>query len=385
MVTPAGRGYRARTRFRDLDGVTREVERSGATKGAARNALTGYLTERTTPAADAITAESLVRDVAAVWFAERCEGKRAIAENTRRRYREVIKDHVGPAVGSLRVREANVTRLDRFIKTVAADVGAPTAKLCATILRGVMGLAVRHGAAASNPMREVATVHVDHKEPRAMTFEEVTRAREAAARYSAGLPVVEGRKVHRGGSRATDLLEIVDVMLATGARIGEVLAIRWADVDLESGVLTVAGTVVASDTPAATPIRQPVTKGRKTLAYLLPAFGIEAIMRQRVAMTAANAEDLVFPSLAGTVRDPGNVRKTLHRVLGQVGLEWVTPHTFRKTVATVIEREADLPTATAQMGHSSEDVTRRHYVERAALGPDTRAITSKFVPASSND
>ncbi|MCY4726739.1 tyrosine-type recombinase/integrase [Nocardioides sp. STR2] len=366
--------------------MTREVERTGKTKGAARNALTTYLTERTTPAADAITGESLVRDVAAVWLAERSTGARPLSITTRRRYREVIHDHIAPAVGSLRVREATVTRLDRFVKNVTADVGPATAKLCTSILSGVMGLAVRHGAAATNPVRDIAKVHVDSKPVRAMTFEQVSTARSAVAAYVAGEPIIPGERVLRGRSRADDLLDIVDVMLATGIRIGEVLAIRWSDVDLEAGTVTVCGTIIRDDTVTPSRMaRQPFTKGKKEQTYLLPAFGVEAFMRRRVAMTHGNVEDLVFPSQAGTVREPGNVRTTLGRILDKVDLGWVRPHTFRKTVATVIEREADLRTASAQLGHGSEAVTRRHYVERATVGPDTRHITARFVPASSND
>lgn len=50
----------------------------------------------------------------------------------------------------------------------------------------------------------------------------------------------------RGPKRAPDLLDVVDVLLATGARIGEVLAIRWQDIDLSSERprLTITGTVV---------------------------------------------------------------------------------------------------------------------------------------------
>jgi integrase len=361
--------------------VTRQVERTGRTRGAARDALTSYLVERTTPSVDAITGESLVRDVAAVWMEERTD----LVDNTRRRYRELLADHIGPAVGSLRVREATVTRLDRFLKNVTADTGAPTAKLCLSVLSGVMGLAVRHGAAATNPLRDVAPVVVESKEVRAMTFEEVTTVRAAVSAYVEGRPIVPDEVVRKGRSRAVDLLDIVDVMLATGVRIGEVLAIRWCDVDLEAGTVTVCGTVILSDTKPAKYVRQPFTKGKKPQTYLLPGFGIEALMRRRVAMTHANTEDLVFPSQAGTVRDPGNVRATYKRVFGKVGLDWVTPHTFRKTVATVVEREADLRTASQQMNHGSEVVTKRHYVARPTMGPDTRHITSRFVPQSSNE
>lgn len=377
-------GYRARVWFRDFDGVTRRVERTGPTKGAARASLTSYLIDRTTPAHDAITGETLLRHVAAVWLSERDD----LADNTRRRYREVLADHIEPSVGNLRMNEATVTRLDRFIKTMSENVGPASAKLALSILSGVMGLAVRHGAIRANPIRDVAPVAVESKTVRAMTLDEVVVARTAVGAYVAGTPIVEGQVVRRGRSRADDLLDIVDVMLGTGVRIGEALAIRWEDVDLETGVVTISGTIISGDTKPATLIRQPFRKGRKgkqPVAYKVPPFTLAALTRRRVDMTHANTGDLVFPSQAGTIRDPGNVRKTLNGILEQVGLAWVTPHTFRKTVATLIDAELGARAAADQLDHGNEAVTRKHYIDRPALRPDTTAITARFAPVPSNE
>lgn len=91
----------------------------------------------------------------------------------------------------------------------------------------------------------------------------------------------------------------------------------------------------------------------------VPRFHAGPKSTQRERQKVANAEDLVCPSQAGTVRDPGNLRKTLDRVLARVGLDWVKPHTFRKTVGTVIAREADLATAAAQRAVGAGCAVRR--------------------------
>ena len=57
----------------------------------------------------------------------------------------------------------------------------------------------------------------------------------------------------------------------------------------------------------------------------------------------------------------------------------MTSHTFRKTVATVITREFDALTASAQLGHSSSAVTEKHYIQRTHRGPDARALLSGLV------
>src|SRR4029453_12999389 len=68
---PYGTGYRARTRYRDYDGVTRRVERHGRTKGAAERALRMALRDRVHVGAGAeITPDTKIAGLAETWFAE---------------------------------------------------------------------------------------------------------------------------------------------------------------------------------------------------------------------------------------------------------------------------------------------------------------------------
>ncbi|WP_435827018.1 tyrosine-type recombinase/integrase [Micrococcus luteus] len=70
---------------------------------------------------------------------------------------------------------------------------------------------------------------------------------------------------------------------------------------------------------------------------------------------------MVFPSSTGTLRDPSNYRKQWRTAREAIGFEWVTPHTFRKTVATRLADAEGLAAASAYLGHSGEAVTRTHY------------------------
>lgn len=375
-VEPIAGGFRARARFRDYDGRTRDIERTGKTKGAARSALTAALTERTAPAADEITGQSRLQLVAEVWMAEKWPD---LAENSRKRYRDALEDHILPALGALTVSECSVTRLDRFLKATAAGTGAPSAKVCRSVLSGVLGLAVRHGAAGTNPVRDVAGITVTPKEARALTVEEIRAARAAVRSWQLGEPLKEGAP-RRGRPPTQDLLDVLDLLLATGARIGEVLALRWEDVELEAGAVTIAGTIVSTDEKPSRLIRQAHPKSSTSRRRLsLPPFAVDALMRRRLAVTVANVHDVVFPSTEGTLRDPGSIRKQLGKVLAPAGLGWVTPHVFRRTVATVIDAAEDLRTAADQLGHAGTDVTRRHYVAKTHQGPDARAILEMLV------
>lgn len=89
---------------------------------------------------------------------------------------------------------------------------------------------------------------------------------------------------------------------------------------------------------------------------------------------ATGNPDAIFNSRCGTWLSPHNVRRQWREARKAAGLEWVTPHTFRKTVATQLDREADTKTAAAQLGHSSEEITSTYYIEKANQALDVSDV-----------
>lgn len=374
-VVTTTRGWTARARVRDFDGRTRQVARSGRTKGSARTALLDALAERTTPDTAELTPSTRLDVLMTKWLEDTGPDK---STNTRKRYREVIALHLSPGMGSLTIAETTVPAVDRYLRAVAEHTGQATAKHCRSVLSGAMSMAVQHGAARTNPVTQTKPVRAQKVEPRALTEAEVATVREAVRDWQNGLRP-DGTK-RQGRPPTQDLLNLVDIMLGTGARIGEILAVRWSEVDLTAGTMHITGTVIRTDAKPAVIERQSHPKNSTSRRRLfLPRFAVDALMLQSVEAPAANVGDLVFPSVAGTVRDPASVRKQLTKVLAPVGLGWVTPHTFRKTVATALERGADLSTAASQLGHSGTDTTRRHYVEQTHAGPDAREVLTSLL------
>lgn len=373
-VTPGV--WRAMARFRDFDGITRKVEaRAAATSkadrgGKAERLLITALTDRAMPAGEDITGDMRITKLAVIWWAEFEDIGRAL--NTRRRYKDIMDNYVCPGVGGLRIREANVSTLDRFLKTMRTKHGNATAKLCKTVLSGMLGLAARHGALDGNPLRDVATIPTNHKEVRALTLSEVGALR-------AGLRQWEKNKTQAGRYPTVDMLDVVDTMLATGARIGEALAIRWKDIDLKSErpTVTVNGTIVYMPGQGLT-IQEHPKSAHSRQRYFLPAFAVEMLLRRQIGQLEANPWDVVFPSAVGSLRDPNNFRKQWRSARDDLGFQWVTPHTFRKTVGTLLEASSGMASASAQLGHSSENVTRKHYVQKTHEAPDNTVLLEAF-------
>jgi integrase len=87
---------------------------------------------------------------------------------------------------------------------------------------------------------------------------------------------------------------------------------------------------------------------------------------------------LLFCSRNGTPLTPNNVRRQLRRVLDLAGLERVSPHKFRRTVATEIDKAADEKLAAELLGHTDTRITIKHYLSRDnAVDPATAAILDR--------
>lgn len=362
--------WRAMARFRDFDGRTRKVEARAGTGAKAERALILAMTDRAMPAGEDITADTRISRVAVTWWAEFLDQDRAL--NTRRRYEDIKDNYVVPGVGGLRIREATVSTLDRFLKTMRTKHGNATAKLCKTVLSGMLCLAARHGALDGNPLRDVATIPTNPHEVRALTLPEVVALR-------AGLQQWEAAKTQGGRYPTVDMLDVIDVTLATGCRIGEAMAIRWPDIDLASDkpTLTVNGTIVYEKGKGLIIQDHPKSKNSRQ-TYFLPPFAVEMLLRRQVSQLMGNPHDVVFPSAVGTLRDPNNFRKQWRTTRDELGFQWVTPHTFRKTVGTLLAASEGMAVASAQLGHSNESVTSKHYVQKAHQAPDMTAALQAF-------
>ena len=365
---PDGR-WRARARFRDFTGKTRQREAYGPSGAKAERTLLDALRAEAGTAGDTITGKTTVAALSKLWLTDP-DLTETCTEQTIERYTSSLEHHVLPALGEYQLMEVTVSRVDRFLRTLAASTPG-LAKTARTVLTGMFKLAVRHDAVRANPVRDVRLPSKGKQPVQALTVDEVGALREGLRKWQDGTG-------YRGPRRGTDVLDVVDVMLGTGLRISEVLALRWDDVDLgEHPTLTVSGTLVYLKAKGLR--RQPHAKTASGFRVLtLPAFAVEVLLRRRVESfpTETNA---VFPSGAGTWKWPNNYRRTLREALKTIeGQGGISPHVFRKSVATLIDAEATLEAAAAVLGHSGTSVTSKHYVAKAAAAPDMSAILDRF-------
>ncbi|MDR0284376.1 MAG: site-specific integrase [Propionibacteriaceae bacterium] len=364
--------YKARCRYRDWDGVSRQVQATASSRTAAERILKAKLVDRNLcqPTTGMLTADATFAQLVEYWLAD-IDLEDRLARQTRDRYAYHMRLLVLPVFGNLTLREIGVARCDLFVKQLAKK-SYNRARQAKAIMRSAFGLAVRHEIIPRNPMDGIARLHKPAHEPTALTPTEVNAIRLAVRFWETGI-------IPTGPRPDGQLSAIIEVMLGTSARIGEALALRRRDINFTGPVpsISIQGTIV---TPRGEqPYRQdhPKTaKSRRTVA--VPSFTADAIRLRLAGMDDTSPEALVFASRNGTPLTMNNVRRQLRHVLALSGIEGVTPHMFRRTVATTINQAADIDLAAELLGHVDPRITIQHYIQRNQMvNPATAAILER--------
>jgi integrase len=186
----------------------------------------------------------------------------------------------------------------------------------------------------------------------------ITR-QELADRY--GLPV---KTPAQWASRGTGpRYAPITLLIATGLARCELLGLRWQDYNGETGLPTVTGKVIRVNGEGIFRLDETKsTAGRRTIP--LPQFAI-AMLRRRRELPYLGEQAVIFPSTAGTLRDPNNFAKEWRTAREQLGVPGATTHIFRKTLATLIDDEGlSARIGTDHLGHSQVSTTQDRYMSR---------------------
>lgn len=377
VVESAAGTFQATCRYRDMDGVTRRVTATGRTKRAANDALGAKIAVRNRGHDDDLTTASRIQDLAKVWLAQHEASPGALEQ-----YAGTIERHITPKIGSLRVRELTPGRADKFLQLVGTKhagthtkangepvlIGGPSAAVTArAVLTQMMSMAVRYELCDVNPVREARTPKTSRKPVRALTPEMLQQLLAHVKEWAAGGTY--------GPPRDQSVLDMIEVLIGTGVRPGEVLALRWSDGVILSDEPYIEITGTAKRTKALGLHRQDNPKSESSERQLrIPDFVVSVLRRRRLR---ANGNDYVFPNRDGELREPANLNRLWRDVRGEEWA-WVTPKSFRAAVATVIDRESDSTHAASQLGHSNDAVTRKHYIEHNKMATDNRVILERF-------
>lgn len=230
--------------------------------------------------------------------------RRATTQGT---YSTLLKTCVRPYLGGLPLAEVRASDIEAWLLELdRKGLSASTRRQALTVLRSCLDAAVRDGLLASNPTTVVTRPVVRREEAHHYTPEQV----------AALLKQAEG---HR-------LRPMLLVLLGTGLRRGEALALQWENVDLTRGELRVRGTLVR--TGAGLVIHPPKTRnGWRTVPLSPPVLAALAEQRQSQRLDRLKAgpswisSEHVFTTEAGTPLDPRNTGRWFTKLAARTSVE----------------------------------------------------------------
>lgn len=340
---------------RDEHGWVRQVSTTfHGTKQAATKALAALDTEAAEgkhgrPDTVGVTvAELLERHLDALEL-------RGRADKTIYTYRRYAETVIVPAIGSRRLRTLTAFDLDNFYGRLARAGRSPAViRKVHVLLSGALRQAVKWGMVPVN----VATLASPPPQPKATI--RVPSAEQV-------------RRILTEAERSDPMLGRVFMLAAlTGARRGELCALRWRDVDLDAGRLRIVASV--QEVPGRLAVKDTKSHQTRVIAVDNAAVALLRLHREDVDRRAAGADaallddGFVFSerSLDGSVVIvPGRLTRAFADIVRRLGIDGVTLHGLRHFVATQLAAtgEVSARTLAGRLGHANASVTLRVYAE----------------------
>ena len=314
--------------------------------GVTRQEVAGKLTDLLKARNDGLLIVSATATVG-IFLAEWLETVRhSVRPRTWQRYEEYVRLHITPGIGRIRLTSLSPQQVQRlYSDRLHSGLSAQSVVHLHRMLHKALHQAVRLGLVARNVTELVDPPRVARQPMRALSPDEV-RLFLAAAHG--------------------DRLEALYVLAVTaGLRQGELLGLRWRDVDLDSQKLRVVGSL--QNIPGVGfQIVEPKTDRSRRLV-IISNLAVDALRahretqakeRQRLGLPSHD-DDLVFSNGLGKPTHPSNLlRRSFRPLLERAGLPKVRFHDLRHTAATLLLGEGIHPKIVSEMlGHSSINIT----------------------------
>lgn len=266
-----------------------------------------------------------------------------------------IRVHLVPTLGRVELRGLQTSHVQRLMNEKrAAGLSSRTIELIYVTLKSALKQALLEGLVTRNVADHVRKPKREQgKTIRVLSVEEMDALVTAALKHRTGLLIV--------------------IMLGTGLRIGEALALEWKDVDLQKGSLRVRQGLVTAKEPGGKKrvqlLQDPKSgHGKRTVPL---SDDVTAAFRQWKSRQAQEKLKLgalyadtgrIFTTQKGTPLEARRMGRTLEAIASKAGIEHVNPHALRHTFATrMLERGVHPKVVQEMLGHSDITLTLNTY------------------------
>ena len=284
-----------------------------------------------------------------VWYEYYAQIK--VRPSSHKTYEGYIRNHIKPAIGSIPLTRLTTLDLQKLYQKLltegrverkesekqAKGLSPKTVRNINQVISSAMQLAIQQHLISHDPTDGCALPKTEHREMQTLSADQLAAF------------LLEAK--HSG------VFEMYYIELATGLRRGELLGLKWQDIDLDSGVIHVRRQVGRIDGK----VQEAPLKTKN--AYRNISIGVDAvsILWEKKKQDGGRSE-YVFPSPTGGPMSPDSVLKMLHRVLERAGLPELRFHDLRHTFATLaLQNGVDVKTVSGMLGHFSAGFTLDTY------------------------
>ena len=248
------------------------------------------------------------------WFENVCKIK--VRPSSHQTYRGYIDHHITPYIGKIPLEKLSTMDLQKLyrklmnngrVERIEAEnqpkgLSAKTVRNINQVISSAMDFAVAQKIIPENPCKAVALPKIEHKEMQTIPAEQL--------------------QAFLAKARATGVYEMYYIELATGLRRGELLGLKWSDIDWKKGIIKVKRQIARVDGKI---VEAPLKTKNSYRTVSISPQAIEVLKQQK----AKTKDQYVFPSPNGGPISPDSVNNMLKRVLERAGIPKVRFHDLR--------------------------------------------------------
>lgn len=268
--------------------------------------------------------------------------------------RSVVNAHLLPSFGPKRIERITASDIEQWRDELVDERGVSrrTANKCLVVLGAILERATKTHGLVKNPARDVAKLR-ERYDPNQYDFfspDEVQALADAAASPQ---------------DRAVFLTAAF-----TGLRMGELIALRWGDVDFDTEALHVYGSYSLGT----------LTAPKSGLTRTVPmAEQVRDELEGHRRRVPHDRSDLVFPGERGEYLDGSALRRRYKKALKRAGLRPLRFHDLRHTFGSIAINQATIVQVQAWMGHADIETTMKYMHHRSRAG-DAQLLSAAFRP-----
>ena len=283
-----------------------------------------------------------------VWYEYYAKIK--VRPSSHKTYEGYIKNHIKPSVGNIPLTKLTTLDLQRLYQKLLTEgrvdrlesqnqpkgLSPKTVRNINQVISSAMQLAIQQHLISHDPTDGCALPKTEHREMQTLSADQLAAF------------LLEAR--HSG------VFEMYYIELATGLRRGELLGLKWEDIDFANQTLRVCRQVGRINGE----VREAPLKTKN--AYRTISLGTDAMGILKQQREKQPSSSYVFPGPTGGPIAPDSVLHMLHRVLDRAGLPEIRFHDLRHTFATLaLQNGVDVKTVSGMLGHFSAGFTLDTY------------------------